>query len=355
MAILAYLPEEVSPIVALPGKPPEWIDGTLVKLHHTPNNPYGRLRWEQVTLPAMAQRSKVSLLHLTMPTPPLLGEVPTVISPTGFGMGGKDWFGDLPKGRNDGDFFTRLRGSLSRGGAARLKGILWPADLPAPDLSGDLYALPPFVPAQFVPESERDSEQIHNGSISDPQKIEGIALPESYILYHGPLDMAHLGALLQTWKWASGPISDNYPLLILGGDAEIKNRLKPLAQEFDLWGSFDILTDVSVQMLPLIYWRSAAVLHPAPASPWSGPVRLALACGRPLVAYETAHIDAIVGPAAYLVPLGDTRALGAGLVTLVVEELVAEGLSQAARQRSADWRNSGFGQDLLTGYRKFLA
>jgi glycosyltransferase involved in cell wall biosynthesis len=84
-------------------------------------------------------------------------------------------------------------------------------------------------------------------------------------------------------------------------------------------------------------------------------VRLALACGRPLVAYETAHIDAIVGPAAYLVPSGDSRALGAGLVTLVVEELVAEGLSQAARQRSADWRNSGFGQDLLTGYRKFLA
>jgi glycosyltransferase involved in cell wall biosynthesis len=84
-------------------------------------------------------------------------------------------------------------------------------------------------------------------------------------------------------------------------------------------------------------------------------VRLALACGRPLVAYETAHIDAIVGPAGYLVPLGDTRALGAGLVTLVVEERVADGLSQAARQRSADWRNSGFGQDLLAGYRKFLA
>lgn len=355
MAILAYIPDGVRPIVALPGAPPGWLDGSLVKLHHTPNNQYGRLRWEQVTLPAMAQRAKVSLLHLTMPTPPLLGEVPTVISPTGFGMGDDDWFGDLYLGRRNGDFFTRLRGSLARGGAARLRGILWPADLPASFLSGDLYKLPPVVPPQFMPESQQDSEYIISGWLSDLHEIEHLDLPESYILYHGPLDMTHLGALLQTWKWASGSISDSYPLLILSEDAEIKNRLKPLAQEFDLWGSFDVLTDLSVQMLPLIYWRSAAVVHPAPASPWGGPVRLALACGRPLVAYETAHIDAIVGPAAYLVPKGDTRALGAGLVTIVVEELLAERLSQAACQRTANWRSPGFGLDLLKGYRKFLA
>jgi glycosyltransferase involved in cell wall biosynthesis len=226
--------------------------------------------------------------------------------------------------------------------------------LPAPDLSGDLLRLPPILHPNFIPQSGHKTGESVGGSISESLEFEQLDLPETYILYHGPLEMNHLAALIQAWKWASGPISDSYPLLILGVDGETRQMLKPLAQEFDLWGSIDVLTGVSAEMLPHLYWRSAAVVHPAPASPWSGPVRLALACGRPLVAYETALIDAIVGPAAYLVPSGDTRALGAGVVTVVVEEQVAERLSQAARQRSANWRNDGFGQELLDGYTEFL-
>lgn len=355
MTILAYLPEEVSPIMALPGTPPEWMDEIQVELHPTPDNQYGRLRWEQVTLPAIARRAEVGLLHLTMPNPPLLGKVPTVLSPSGFGLEADDWISDDRGRREAGDFLPRLRGSLARGGAARLKGIFWPADLPEPDLPNDLFRLPPILPPRFTPENHQNTGERNSIRVLDAQEFEHLDLPESYILYHGPLEMPYLGSLIQAWKWAAGPISDSYPLLLLGKDAEAMQLLKPLAQEFDLWGSFDILTEVSTGMLPYIYWRSAAVIHPAPVSPWSGPVRLALACGKPLVAYETPLIDAIVGPAAYLVPPGDTRALGAGLVTIIVEELVAERLSQAARQRSADWRNARFSRDLLDGYRKFLA
>ena len=83
---------------------------------------------------------------------------------------------------------------------------------------------------------------------------------------------------------------------------------------------------------------------------WTGP--LAMACGKPLVASETALIGAIVGPAAYLALPGDARSLGAALVTVIVEEQVAESLSAAASQRSAKWRVSEFSEQLEKIYSK---
>ena len=79
-----------------------------------------------------------------------------------------------------------------------------------------------------------------------------------------------------------------------------------------------------------------------------------MACGKPLVASETALTGAIVGPAAYLAPPGDARSLGAALVTVIVEEQVAENLSAAASQRSANWRAVEFREQLERIYRKAL-
>jgi glycosyltransferase involved in cell wall biosynthesis len=77
-----------------------------------------------------------------------------------------------------------------------------------------------------------------------------------------------------------------------------------------------------------------------------------MACGKPLVASETALTDAIVGPAAYLAPPGDARSLGAALVTVIVEEQVAENLSAAASRRSANWRAAEFREQLEKIYSK---
>jgi glycosyltransferase involved in cell wall biosynthesis len=82
-----------------------------------------------------------------------------------------------------------------------------------------------------------------------------------------------------------------------------------------------------------IYRGSSALFHPLEDPPWGGPVRLALAYGKPVVSFESEVIGALVGPAAYLVKAGDTRAMGAALVTILVEEEVSQRLAQAARQR----------------------
>jgi glycosyltransferase involved in cell wall biosynthesis len=185
--------------------------------------------------------------------------------------------------------------------------------------------------------------------------LEQLDLPETFIIYHGPGDRRSLEHLVQAWNWASAAIGGSYPLLVFGLDHGARAILSGFVEEYDLEGSLRLVLDVSPELLPYLYQRCSAVFHPAPPSPWSGPVRLALACGKPLVASENSITDAIAGPAAYLAPAGDARALGAALVTVIVEEQVAESLSAAAFQRTKNRDSAKFGLQLLEIYRSVLA
>jgi glycosyltransferase involved in cell wall biosynthesis len=66
-------------------------------------------------------------------------------------------------------------------------------------------------------------------------------------------------------------------------------------------------------------------------------------------------MSALVGPAAYLVKAGDTRAMGAALITILVEEEVSERLAQAARQRAGAWSLSAFADGLAEAYQEILS
>jgi glycosyltransferase involved in cell wall biosynthesis len=137
---------------------------------------------------------------------------------------------------------------------------------------------------------------------------------------------------------------------LLGLNSGVVTSLSNLAQEYDLESTLRVVQDVQPDFLPHLYRRCLAVFHPAPASPWSGPVRLTLACGKPLVASENNISAAITGPAAYLAPHGDPRALGAALVTVIVERQVAERLSAAAHRRAANWEMAKFSGQLREVY-----
>jgi glycosyltransferase involved in cell wall biosynthesis len=52
--------------------------------------------------------------------------------------------------------------------------------------------------------------------------------------------------------------------------------------------------------------------------------------------------------------MNDTRALGAALVTVLVESEIAERLSQAGRERAASWSLRAFSQELLDAYNRLL-
>lgn len=329
-AILAQLPAEVSPTVALPGPAPEWLAGLDTRIRHVPDTPFGRLRWEQIYLPRLAREAGLQTLHLTIPSAPVLSDLDVILSPCGFGHAD----GINPDMPGSPPFLARLRRSLAHGGMVRVKQILWPVDLPAPQLSGQLGWLSPILPQGFDPEQVPESNA---GGLSPPDLLGQLNLPEGFIIYHGPGDKRSLDHLMQAWSWAAAAIGESYPLLLLGLSSGSATNLSNLAHEYDLESSLHVLRNVQPNLLPHLYRLCCAVFHPAPASPWSGPVRLALAGGKPLVASENNISAAITGPAAYLAPHDDPRALGAALVTVIVEQQVAERLSAAAKRRASNW------------------
>jgi glycosyltransferase involved in cell wall biosynthesis len=241
--------------------------------------------------------------------------------------------------------------------------ILLPDDLPndTPHAAPVVRLKPVLAPA-FI-----SLPQNSNRVLSGEQRISRLAesslpleLPGTYVLYHGPRTAPDLQRLLEAWNWATKALGDDTLLVLAGLRSSEISLVNNMLGSAAFQHTVQALPELEIKHLAAVYQGCRAVIHPAPVSPWEVPARLALANGKPLVGVETPWTDAICGPAAYLVPSGGKaedipRALGAALISVMVEESLAEGLSQAARQRSAAWLESSsrelFQQQLLEAYR----
>ena len=374
-ALLAHLPAQVEPVVALPGPAPDWLLNTRIQVQPTPESDYGRLLWEQRSLPQIARQADAQVLHMTTPNAPLLGGVASVVSPGAFeetgAFSGLQSRAAWKRPQEMRSFAARLRLSLANGGLARARAIFWPEDVPEPELPIPVVRLPPVVHPAFTssdhgPILPENPVRESNGHSRGERKtglefneqariLAAFDLPETYVLYHGPTSPFWLLRLLESWQWANGPIGAEYPLVILGMPEGRRETLDEIRRQFDPDETVRALPAVPVEVLPAVYRGCSVYFHPAPLSPWGDPVRNALACGKPVVATESRLADAIVGPAAYLVPGEDTRALGAALLTVIVEEEVAGNLAESAWQRSVAWHGPAFGQALFEAYRRILS
>jgi hypothetical protein len=351
LTLLEACPQDIEPVVLLPAPPPEWFTPEVnASLQLTPNTSAARLYWEQRTLPGLARRLGVQLVHLTSLTPALIASVPTVISPAGFGartsreadvFAMADNIDRFESGQSWG-LTDRIRQSLARGAMDRVAAILWPADLPYPahqQTPNYLKIIPPTVhPAFLMPHTESVNNRLND-------------LPQAYFLYHGPCNPHAIRTLLRAWAWASGPIGEVCPLVIIGLDETGRQQVNNQLPEYDLEETVRMLPALSPIELAGLYQRSTGLFHPAQVCLWEGPVRQALASGRPVVAANTNLAEDLVGPAAYLIDEQNTRAMGAALITIIVEESVGESLSQAARKRALNWDPALFQKELKLTYR----
>jgi glycosyltransferase involved in cell wall biosynthesis len=336
LTLLEQRRPEVKAVVALPGEPPEWLPGE-VKAHILPteNTPGARLAWEQRQLPRIAGSLGAQLLHLTTATPALFSSLPVVLSPAYFPA-------PKPKG-----IAARLRVALASGGLTRLDGLFWPVELessPPQEISSLLFRLP------VEPYPQISSGQAHGAA-----QLAALDLPETYILYHGPCDEAALQRLLAAWGWACGLVGEYYPVFLLGLDDKARQRLPSLAGEYGCQGTLHPLPVLPPRAVFALVQGCSAVFHPAPLAAWGGAARLALAYGKPLVAAETPQAVALAGPAAYLAPADDSRALGAALLTVIVEEQVAQTLGETGLLRAAGWDSRSFGEALFAAYQEVLS
>lgn len=318
LELLSNLAERIEAFVALPGNTRHGLKGIGVTRTDCPNTPGSLLRWEQRILPKLFRQEKADLLHIFSPTPALFGAPPTVISPV-HGMQvrrqvGSGWAG-------------RLRQALAEGALAQAKAVLWPSDLPDPDCTAPFFRLPPLA----LPET------IQAETFGEAELVE-LGLPETYLLAQVGQERQSWKRTLAAWHWAAGSIGVEYPLAVLGVGASEQNEFISLARGAGLEDTLIYLPALSRPGLAALFRGCAAVLDLAEPAVWGGALRYGLAYAKPVVAVESELAQAAAGPAAYLLPEEDARRQGAALLAVVVEETLAERLSQAALRQVESWR-----------------
>ena len=369
LTLLNLHPHGIRAQVGLPARADIALPGGIEAIDGAPRDgAWSRLAWEQHVLPGLARRSRAVWLH-TFSGAALFGGCRRLVSPAA------EWeYGAGKKGALAG----RLRDALAQGGAARAR-LAWPVALPQADkpvYTGQAAGLPLAVPPDWLAAGNSPPPVLSVPPVlSAPPVLPD--LPESYLLYHGPLSEAALRPALQAWSWAAGAIGEYFPLLLVGFEgapsgaplqpgsrgeqiesvlpSQVSANVSALAAEYGVEKSTRLLPPLSPDALRAVYRGSSVIFHPGEAEPWGDPALLALACGRPLVGLETRRMAAFSGPAAYLVAGEQAqdagRLLGAGLITLVVEDAVAEALASQARQRAAAWQPAAFTQALAELYR----
>jgi len=333
LALLSNLSPQVQAVIALPSEPADQLpSGATAYLHPTPDSSRQRLVWEQTTLPRIARQSGAGLLHIHQPNAPFFTRQPVIAEALNTGK--------RTAGDESVDLFGHLSSALGMGGLSRLKLQLWPADLPLPGASHPLAMLPPLVHPGF--KFGQRPDPIQRGT------------PESFILYHGSLDKLRCTQILEAWSWAANSIGASYPLLIAGASLKQLPQLQVLLDESGLGWSIRLLPPQNITALAALYNGCAASFHPLPENNWGDPLRHAIVCGVPVAACSDPLNSALTGPAAYLTPVGNARLLGAGLLSLIVEESLGEKLAAAARERAANWNSIDFGSRLWEVYQQVI-
>lgn len=293
------------------------------------NSESGRLVWEQRRLPALAQATGAGFIHTPYRRAALFGGVRVIASPTE---------ADRRLEPNPAGLSGRLAEALAQGGMTRYRTFVWPDDLPGPP-DQPVKRLPPIAHPAFQPDVRS------TGSVDvEPNPPD---LPDTFILYHGPVGELALRVLLEAWSWAVGSIGEYYPLLLAGLNTAAQDRLRRLLAEYRLTGTARPLPSLDIAELAAVYRDATVVLHPHEPEAWGGSARLAMSAGKPVVGVEGERMGALVGPAAYLARAGDSaaeecRALGAALISVVVDDSLAEQLARAARERSGSWTLAAF-------------
>ena len=337
LSLLAHHPANFKALVALPAKPALLLpESVTAHIQATGAGDNSRLSWEQRILPRLATLLKADLVHLSASYPALLGKTNQLISPTSSDTLSMSSFGFAARP----SLAARLRDALGQGGLTRVSGVLWPDDLPTPGVPHNIFRLPRVTHPDLLSPSIFDMSSGERPHLAEFSELE---MPETYILYHGPLSTLALRRLLGAWSWAAGSIGEYYPLLVAGVEASLHQKITAMLTEFNLTDSVQLVPPLNLPSLFELYRGCSALFLPVPDSPWQGAIPLALTCGKPIVALETPESGALVGPAGYLLPdsnnMPDNRALGAALITVVVEESVAEQLSQNANQRATQWES----------------
>jgi glycosyltransferase involved in cell wall biosynthesis len=163
-------------------------------------------------------------------------------------------------------------------------------------------------------------------------------LPDQYLLYVGTIDRRKD---YKTLLEALHRIEKEICLVVVGTLIKGRTDFPQLIERLGLTERVRILGYVPDQDLPVLYKEAAVFVYPSFYEGFGLPVLEAMACGTPVITYNTTSLPEVVGEAGILLDLPvSPETLAAQIVRLMEDdtlrlELVARGIERAAR---FNWR-----------------
>ncbi len=315
-----------------------------------PDSNLGKVAFEQVAYPRAVARARADIAHVPYWGPPLssparlvtsvLDVIPLALPEYAAGFGPR--------------LYTSLATATARGSAH----ILTLSEAAKADIVQYLD-----VPAELVTPTYLAADEHYHprlGSERDEAVREKYHLPDRFVLYLGGFDLRkQVNQLLLAYTYVGPGMGDEFPLVIGGRAPEWGTSVFPdlpkYAADLKITDWVRWIGYVDEADKPSLYRLADVFVYPSRYEGFGLPVLEAMASGTPVVANEVSSIPEIVGDAAYLVPDGDARAMGAAIIGLLLQEPLHESLVNQglARATAFSWRKTA--RETLNVYERVMA
>jgi glycosyltransferase involved in cell wall biosynthesis len=336
--------------ITSPDEVPPGVDVIPVKV--TPGGQMGKVWFEQRLYPAAAGKLGADIAHVPYWGAPLTSPVRLVVTvhdviPLSMpvyqgGIGARLYFSLVrATARGAGEVITDSEFSRQE--------IIKQIGCPAAQVTSILLAAGP----EFHPRlgAERDSEI--------RQKY---ALPEHYALYLGGFDVRkNVRALLAAYTYVGSAVGEDYPLVLAGktpedwGSPRFPDLRAEIAEKPGLAQYIRWIGPVDEADKPGIYRMARVFAFPSRYEGFGlGPLE-AMACGTPVVAADASSVPEVVGESAYLVDPDDSRAMGAALISVLIQDDLHDSLRNAGLARASNFSWERTARETLQVYQRVMA
>lgn len=328
LEISQALQGDVGLVLALPAAKPAWLaEEVQVYEFHRSNSARNHLLWMQADMPRIARQVQADVIHTVQAAVPLFASQALFYSPT-------EISGLNPKRRMS--VWERLDQAFGIGGLNRAvqierKSIFNETEPPMDLVDGDRKE-------NAFPFYERE---------------QGLVPQTPYFLYQSDGDWERLCFLLQVWSNTASHLGNLATLVIVCFDQSEQKQIKAHSSP-EFFQTLQLYCDISPSYWVKLLKEAIALIQLVEEPIWGGTAWRAMVLGVPVVGFELSLLSEAIGPAGYLVPEEDGRALSAALMTLVVEEEVLKDLRAKASYQGQRWGKGNLRRGMLRLYRQVV-
>lgn len=308
---------------------------------------FGKIWFEQRTFPQFAERSKADLAHVPYWGSPLSCSLPLVVSVL-------DLIPTLYPVYSSG-FFNRLYVSLVSAAAASADHVITISETSKLDIETHLKIPFEQITVTYLAPDERYHHMV--GKEQDEAVRQKYGLPERFVLGGLGFDARkQVNELLLAYTYVGEAEGENIPLVLAGKEPDWDNPLFPNLREYarrlNIEEYIRWIGYIDEADKPSLYRLADVFAFPSEYEGFGLPPLEAMACGTPVVAWNSIVADEVLEGGAYLVD--SARDLAGALIALLLQRplhdtMVNQGLAQATKYT---WRKTA--QATIRAYGKTL-